>query len=400
MTPEINFSGFLKDIEQTGFQWDGQPISWNPAGLVNREYRQEYRPVSQKVVPTSSGWRSPTSWVHTKVTRTQGTCFYTERPYYGTAKYKYLHRGVLNNEDNPDPGYIPFDMNIMGNAAINGALLNLSDQKASISENFAERAQANRMIADRVRSIARTVLDFKRGKPRLWPSVKKEGLRSRTGRLYTVPEAWLEVQYGWNPLLSDVKGALDLMRHQDSDDDYFRKTVKSTRSISDTIVWESAINKQTALVVVHRARRKSLVFVRLDYRLDTSYLHQLQQLDVVNPALITWNLLPYSFVVDWFLPVGSYLQALTADLGFTFLGGSMTQWQEVRGGGIGFKQGGDGYSQLDVIDGSPASSSISKFELRRSIFTSSPRARLPSFKNPLSLTHFANAMSLLVSAFR
>jgi hypothetical protein len=34
-----------------------------------------------------------------------------------------------------------------------------------------------------------------------------------------------------------------------------------------------------------------------------------RSLGLVNPAEIAWEVVPYSFVVDWFLPIGSYISA-------------------------------------------------------------------------------------------
>jgi hypothetical protein len=34
-----------------------------------------------------------------------------------------------------------------------------------------------------------------------------------------------------------------------------------------------------------------------------------RSLGLVNPLEIAWEVVPYSFVVDWFLPVGSYIAA-------------------------------------------------------------------------------------------
>jgi hypothetical protein len=35
-----------------------------------------------------------------------------------------------------------------------------------------------------------------------------------------------------------------------------------------------------------------------------------RQLGLLDPATVLWEIIPYSFVVDWFLPIGSYLDNL------------------------------------------------------------------------------------------
>jgi hypothetical protein len=40
---------------------------------------------------------------------------------------------------------------------------------------------------------------------------------------------------------------------------------------------------------------------------------------VVNPLSIAWEVIPFSFVVDWFIPVGQVLEACTATMGLSFV---------------------------------------------------------------------------------
>ena len=39
------------------------------------------------------------------------------------------------------------------------------------------------------------------------------------------------------------------------------------------------------------------------------------QLGLVNPASVAWELIPFSFLVDWFLPVGKFLESYTDTVG-------------------------------------------------------------------------------------
>lgn len=54
------------------------------------------------------------------------------------------------------------------------------------------------------------------------------------------------------------------------------------------------------------------------------------QLGFVNPAVVAWELVPFSFVVDWFVNVGDVLSSYTDFLGFKFLESSVTSFNKDR----------------------------------------------------------------------
>jgi hypothetical protein len=140
--------------------------------------------------------------------------------------------------------------------------------------------------------------------------------------------------------------------------------------------------------------------IGLTYRLDSADRALLAQTGIDNPALLAWELLPYSFVVDWFLPVGNYLQSLTDFAGFTFVDGWVSykteQWFTIEytgkvttGGGRAIWRTGFGKRY--------------QAEYRRDVLSSFPGANLPSFKNPIGgepLARFLTAYSLLRVLFR
>jgi hypothetical protein len=54
-------------------------------------------------------------------------------------------------------------------------------------------------------------------------------------------------------------------------------------------------------------------------------LLQANRLGVINPLAIAWELYPFSFVIDWFVPIGSVLTAATATAGLEFVSGHTTR---------------------------------------------------------------------------
>lgn len=104
--------------------------------------------------------------------------------------------------------------------------------------------------------------------------------------------AWLEYQFAIRPLVGDVYGAIA--------EYHTKRQVGSAVKVSATV-------KNGAKGTVYRAG--ILATVR------SKELRTLQQLGITNPLLAAWELVPLSFVIDWFVPIGSYLQYMDSTLG-------------------------------------------------------------------------------------
>jgi len=59
----------------------------------------------------------------------------------------------------------------------------------------------------------------------------------------------------------------------------------------------------------------------IEYEVDDTRLANLDDWGITNPALLAWELVPYSFVVDWFYPVGDWLSQVGYSLGLYFVRG-------------------------------------------------------------------------------
>lgn len=355
----------------------------------------EVRPASRHSTPSPSGWRPPLDWSHSYRHVVNPNGFIS-----GTGSASADADGVyaiwVRNQEYPG---LP-DMSKLEDLAVNKALQNLSDSKTSLGENFAERDQASRMISDRARQVGESVKSYKRSRPKDWLKVKKLKTFGRKA-IGSIPNSWLEKQYGWVPLLLDVKGAYDLMRSIDEENDAFRVTAKGARFVEVPIdfwsVPENPVPNPCRTNFHSTGQGRYGVFVRLDYTMENPALHELQQAGLVNPVALAWNLLPYSFVVDWFLPVGDYLSSWTAALGLTFKGGSVSRYQRSEFSVTGTRPT---YPQYYTNSYSGGPGKYIALNMSRRILANSPAPRLPHFKNPLSLDHFANAMALLVTAFK
>lgn len=54
---------------------------------------------------------------------------------------------------------------------------------------------------------------------------------------------------------------------------------------------------------------------------ESEFIATATRLGLTDPLTIGWELVPYSFVVDWAMPVGNFLLALSARQGLVFDGG-------------------------------------------------------------------------------
>jgi hypothetical protein len=114
---------------------------------------------------------------------------------------------------------------------------------------------------------------------------------------------------------------------------------------------------------------------------------------------LAWEVLPYSFVVDWFLPIGPYLETLSSWDGLVFLDGFETQFTRKNINGVisaSFAYPAGGNYQT-TVQGDYQAEGI---QLNRIKLTTFPAATFPTFKNPFSTGHALNAIALLRTAHR
>lgn len=277
------------------------------------------------------------------------------------------------------------------NAALIAVRNKLKNAKVDLGIAFAERKATSKMVGDTAIRLARSFQHLKRGQTRR--AMDELGISSRRGqpRGSNVPNKWLELQYGWDPLLSDVYGACESLAKKSKDD--WRVTAKAVKSSKTELGGEYASYSSTWSI--RKVVCEKSVFARIDCIPANELIISLASLGILNPLLVAWELVPYSFVVDWFLPIGSYLDSLDAMLGYTSRGYSSslltrTRWTTT---GIGTRTWANG-----KVENSWTGSKYMVY-LDRQVSTSVPIPTFPSFKDPRSLGHMANGLALLASAF-
>lgn len=213
------------------------------------------------------------------------------------------------------------------------------------------------------------------------------------------PETWLEYQYGWVPLLSDVYGSVELLKQRNKSSDW---VVTGKGNVSDKYRTETLWVKDTHYPHRHIVEGTSGHFVRVDYVPIDAHLRNLSKFGLSNPALLAWELLPYSFVIDWAFPIGDWLSSLDATRGMQFLTGSITSRREQIETKTteGVDPNSTNWSKDWLYLKNDYHSMRRQFSLKREVLTSSPLPYWPGVKNPLSLQHVANGLSLLAVALK
>lgn len=121
---------------------------------------------------------------------------------------------------------------------------------------------------------------------------------------------------------------------------------------------------------------------------NDTWLHTSQMYGMQDPLGLAWDLIPYSFVVDWAMPIGNVLGALASIRGLSFLGGVTIQRMEGRGQ-FSRKFGTTGY--YPIVEQRIA---YELFKTSRTKLSTWPVVR-PYFKSPFSHQHVVDVLALL-----
>lgn len=298
------------------------------------------------------------------------------------------------------------DFDALNRRAVTALRNKIKSQSINAAQAVAERKRTAQTVADAARTIAKAVSAVKRGD--VIGAAKALGVQrprsARQSRSRQVSDAaahhWLSLQYGWKPLLNDVYGAAEQLAKAHNNVQF--KTV--TQSVSQT--WSDKITIRHAAVENFSGPNETRYRYqeRVDIRYGCTYTQsnpkvvELKEWGITNPAQLAWELVPFSFVADWFLPVGNFLSSLDATLGLEFQSGYMTVFREFQGD----------VRQETMLKHKSDGRFISNWggntwtlvQCSRTRLAGFPSARIPSFKNPVSVTHAVTAVALLSQLFK
>lgn len=369
---ETNVTDMMRTTESnTGVSRRKPTVKWiNPTSytLTSRTYRRAVGRCENRLVANPNG---SLGQIYTGVV---GTGRFNSLQHFDETVY-YVDLGNMEPQ--------------LKNVALIKARAKLRNASVNLGVAFAERKQTARLLGDTAFRLGKAFNNLKRGRVRA--AMRDLGISnsSREPRGSNAPRKWLELQYGWKPLLSDVFGACDALSRRDKS--HFRVTATATESVNRKFQknWTGASMGHGEAQVLFST------FVRIDALPDNDLIMSLAQMGVTNPLLIGWELVPYSFVVDWALPVGSWLESLDALAGYSKASTSIStlirgDWLDVGRSG---KNGSDFYVKNTYIG------TQRYVKLVREASNGVPQATFPRFKDPRSLLHMANGLSLLASAF-
>lgn len=284
----------------------------------------------------------------------------------------------------------------VANRLVVQALLKLRDQKVNLAVAFAEAEKSISMIADRSLKLYRSYRALRGGN--FTAAWKEIGLHpGNKGK--KVASSVLEVQYGWRPLMQDIEGAYDEIRRPVRADGYLIKVKSTFEDVSKALVsYNGSTTGYSPFNVVQDDTLLKRSQVSLWYVVDNDMLLTASAIGVTNPMEIVWEVTPYSFLLDWIIPVGNFLGALTATTGTRFIGGTLTHSSRfTRKYSVEATHVSNGVT--DWVGSGSAAGKDSRFEMSRSVYQNSP---IPSLyiKNPLSGGHALNAIALLRGLFK
>lgn len=356
-------------------------------------------------VPDSSGWRKPTSYAFRAVTG----------DYFSTTVFG--HKRTRDLTPGPN-GYITVDVRYSGGFSCPSgpplpsssglqsqaeiqALLRLKDQKANIAQDLAETGKNIKMISSTALRLVDALRALRRGD---FASVARAlGVRSFRDTHGSIAEQWLAWQYGWRPLIEDADYVFQ--KYIAKDKKYPDRNVATVTGRASTSGHVTQVGIGTASYSPYSMTFDRVIdwkvgaFVRLDYVLRNRLAADASALGFVNLIDLAWELVPFSFVADWFLPIGDYLSALDAANGWQFKGGSVSILTEQVGEWKAHWIPTTGHTIEAQTISSPGR--WRQVFLNRNVYANSPWPKAPLyFKDGLSLGHLANAIALVRMAFR
>lgn len=320
-TSTLTSPTYLKDthLERTGL-WvtTTTPIS----------YRGEYTSIKDTNHPNFVERQKAGELIFGDVILTKTKRSYTdgsiEHLWYGNAeppKYK------LHTVSGDLAGYY---VELRAQTAVVSASKSLNAQQRSLVQAYAKMNESALMIGESLADFGATVgmlqRPFRSATELASRMVKEVNLRkkktSRSAK-QAAADAWLEYRYGWRPLLMDTEKIISETHKNRQKSERSRLVARSGFTLQEKV--SGSIPEQDGSTAGYYLYWTGAYSSEVTQRVSAGVMYSVlngtstmaldkfmgsRARDVV-PTM--WELLPYSFVVDWFVGVGDWLQAISPD---------------------------------------------------------------------------------------
>lgn len=264
-------------------------------------------------------------------------------------------------------------------------------ESSQIGTFVAERKEAFGMVANRVIGLRNAYKALRRGDfRRFLRELSVDPKRKHRSKVRSAASEasglWLEYWFGWSPTVNDLYNIGTVLAHKPLSQPYHaasgytlsEKTVGGGSSSSKRITSESGVYICKTGAKVRVVNPDELI---------------LQQMGLLNPLSIAWEVVPFSFVVDWFSNFGDVISTCSDFSGLELTDTYTSQLQRTKGR---FRTGRNRLPESDHL--SDYSFRVIRSSRKKGI--AHPVLIYPRISNfGQSQTRAATAVSLLIQMF-
>lgn len=186
----------------------------------------------------------------------------------------------------------------------------IKDQNVNLAQAMGEYRQTAGLFSDIAIDLFKTYRSIRSGSA--IRDLVRELRRPSGVKRKSAAKRWLEYQYGILPLLSDLHGFAEQLNKKLIDGTYVYVRASMSEEIRNTSVGPNTSYPTIPCPISKITSSRYSVRGVARFKIQAAWLKELSEVGITNPIYAAWELMPYSFVIDWLFNVGEYLSSLDA----------------------------------------------------------------------------------------